>query len=130
MESLSAIPMPLKEAMFFASGAGLGIGAMMALMDIGTAFVQKKLHIKDDEILKQLVVFISIGIVLLILYIIGLSLFTPNRAVREETFSRILEALGYGLFFTLQFIGMAIVSIPGRFISIRVAKAMSAENEA
>jgi hypothetical protein len=111
VEDLAALQTPFNEALMFAFGFGLSLGALGAVMNVGANFVQKKINLKDSEVLKYLAVYVSIGAVCLLVFFIGLSLWVPKFSVRQEIFNRHLETLGYGLFFTLTFAAMVIVSL-------------------
>jgi sterol desaturase/sphingolipid hydroxylase (fatty acid hydroxylase superfamily) len=128
VEGATAIQTPINEAIIFASIFGLVLGALVAAVTIGTTFVRKKLHIRNGEVLKWLAIFASISIPISIVFLIGILLWEPNIAVRQEIFNRHLEVLGYGLFFTLTFIGMLIASFLERYLLRRLIKAMGGEN--
>jgi hypothetical protein len=131
VESATAIQTPFNEAMLFASLTGLALGALVAIMSIGTAFVQKRLHIKDDEVLKHFLVAVAFsGFVSLTFYVVGFRLWDQEIAARREMFNENLEVLGYILFGAFTAIGMMVASFLESALLSRLTKAMSEKNEA
>jgi hypothetical protein len=117
--------------MLFASLTGLVLGALVAVMSIGTAFVQKRLHIKDDEVLKHFLVAVAVGgFVSLTFYVVGFRLWDQEIAARREMFNENLEVLGYILFGAFTAIGMMVASFLESDLLSRLTKAMSEKNEA
>jgi hypothetical protein len=123
VENLAAMQTPFNEALIFAFGFGLLLGVLVTAMNIGTNFAQKKLNLKDSEVLKYFAVCLLIGAAYFLVFFVGVSLWAPDFSVRQEIFNRHLETLGYGLFFTLNFLGMAIVSLLEIIISRSLTKA-------
>ncbi|MDJ0701694.1 MAG: hypothetical protein QNJ46_00290 [Leptolyngbyaceae cyanobacterium MO_188.B28] len=123
MENLVVTPTSFNQAMLFALVFGFAIGVLLSVTEIGKAFVKKRLHIKEGEVLKDFVILASIG-ALLILCTIVLNPLVPEYGERKAIVDRNVEMLGFGLNCALMTIGGIIVHAPGRFIAIRIAKAM------
>jgi sterol desaturase/sphingolipid hydroxylase (fatty acid hydroxylase superfamily) len=109
METSGATQIPFNEAAIYAFAFGLFLGELRVIVDLGTFFAQKKLQLKDDEVLKYLAVLAAVSVVILLVNVAALSLWAPSMAVRQKIFNGHLEALGYGFFTVFMMIGMVTV---------------------
>lgn len=130
MESMAVLSLPAKEAVFFALGFGLTLGAVVALMDISLIYAEKKLNLEKDDSVKYFLLFVCIAGALFLLVFLGTEIFAPDMQTREEVFNRNLETLGYPFFFGLSFSGMLAISTLTKIFLNRLTKSESAENKA
>jgi hypothetical protein len=126
METLVATQVSFNEAAIAALAIGVSLGVLLAVIDAGTAFAQKKLQIKDDELLKYLAVYAAVGTVVMLICLAAFVLWEPSTAVRQDIlkniFDRNIEVLGLGGFYVLALIGSIPVHLLKRFILVFLRK--------
>ena len=112
--------MPSRETALFALGSGLVIGAFVSSAEIATAYVTRKLRVKEREApLKHFGLSVVISGVIALLFFIAILALGPSREQTGATSDRAIEELGIALYFGLGLLGTIAVTIPINLLSNR-----------